>query len=235
MNKVILFGGTGKLGTKVAMELQRQNYNTTAVVRSQEKANVLKPYVNTTIIANVMQPHELKGICNGFDGVVSTLGKSVSLNDKSKPGFVDIDLNANSTILKEALNAFVKKFVYVSALGAESYPHLNYFHTHHLFSEKLKQSGIDYSIVKPPAIMSSFMDLLEMAKKGRLLTIGKGDKRTNPIYEGDLAEICVKSILQPNAVIETGGKQFYTRQQINELIQQHVAPGKKVRHLPPGL
>src|SRR6185369_5865271 len=111
------------------------------------------------------------------------LGKSVSPYDRSKPGFMDIDFKANSAVLRESLAASSRKFVYVSAFGSENCVHLNYFNAHHLFSEKLKQSGLDYSIIKPPAILSSFIDLIDMAKKGRLVTIGKGDKQTNPIYE----------------------------------------------------
>ena len=235
MNKVILFGGTGKLGTKIAASLKNKNYHVTAVVRSDDKAQLLKPLVNETLVADVSNPDELTDICKGFDIVISSLGKSVSLKDKSKPGFKEIDLDANKNILKEALAASVKKFIYVSAFGAEDHMHLNYFKYHAFFSEKLKRSGIDYSIIKPPAIMSSFIDLIEMAKNGKLITIGKGDKVTNPIYEGDLADICVESIKVKNATVAAGGKMLYTRSHINEIIQHHINSDKKVKTVPMSL
>jgi uncharacterized protein YbjT (DUF2867 family) len=71
-----------------------------------------------------------------------------------------------------------------------------------------------------------------MAQKGRLVNIGKGDKKTNPIYEGDVAKICIESIGQKNIIIECGGKQIYTRKQINEIIQKVAAPSKKLINLP---
>jgi len=232
MKKVILFGGTGNLGIKVAHELVRKNYLVTAVIRNQEKAKLLETLGCKTVLADVGNPETIRGICIGFDVIISTLGKSVSLNDKSKPSFMRVDLKGNSNILKEGIAASVKKFVYVSAFGAEKCQHLNYFNAHHLFSEKLKRSGMNYSIIKPPAIFSAFIDLIGMAEKGRLVQMGSGEKQTNPIYEGDLAEICVNSILQENAEIEAGGKKVYTRRQINELIQQHISPGKKIRKVP---
>jgi uncharacterized protein YbjT (DUF2867 family) len=235
MNKVILFGSTGNLGKKIAGELKQKGYTITAVVRNEAKASSLKPLVHHIVIANVMQPTEVKGICYGYDIVISALGKSVSPNDRSKPSFNDVDLDANSRILDEAVRSSVKKFVYVSALHAENYPQLTYFRVHHQFSERLKQSGIDYSIIKPPALFSAFNDLIDMAKKGRLLTIGEGDKLTNPIYEGDLAKVVVDSIHQSNAIIEAGGKEILSRRQINEVIQKVVAPHKKVRSVPIGL
>ena len=68
-----------------------------------------------------------------------------------------------------------------------------------------------------------------------LVTMGKGDKLTNPIYEGDLARLVVDSIQQPNAIIEAGGKEVLSRKAINETIQQLVAPTKKPRTVPLGL
>lgn len=235
MNKVILFGSTGNLGRKIAEELIRKGYTVTAVLRNEAKAVAVKGICHDFIVADVMKPASLSGICNGFDIVISALGKSVSPNDKSKPSFREVDLDGNSVILSEAVKSGVKKFVYVSALHAENYPHLEYFHVHHQFSEQLKKSGIDYSIIKPPALFSAFIDLIDMAKKGRLVTMGKGDKLTNPIYEGDLAKICVEGINQSNVIIEAGGKQLLSRKQINETIQSIIAPRKKLRSVPIGM
>lgn len=235
MQNIILFGSTGNLGKKIAEELQAREYNTTAVVRNQSKANKLKHLVKHCIVADVTRPQSLIDICNGCDAVISSLGKSVSLNDKSKPTFTEIDLKANSNILTEAVKAGVKKFVYVSALHANRLQHLEYFRAHYQFEEKLRASGIDYSIIRPPAIFSAFIDLIPMAQKGRLLNMGKGDKKTNPIYEGDLAAICVNALHQSNLIIEPGGKEVLTRKQINHIIQQAVDPKKKIRTIPLGM
>jgi uncharacterized protein YbjT (DUF2867 family) len=193
---------------------------------------LLQPLANECLVADVTDAGQLKGICNGFDVVISALGKPVSMEDNSRPSFEDIDYGANTLILQEAKESQVKKFVYVSALHAEQYQHLAYFNTHHRFSLLLKNSGINYSIIRPPALFSAFLDLVTLAKKGRLVHMGKGDKRTNPIFEGDLAQICVASIHQMNAEIEAGGKQVMTRREINETIRNMVAPGKKIPTIP---
>lgn len=232
LKNVLLIGGTGNLGRKIAEALVHHGYEVTALVRNEERKSVLKNIVNQFIITDVTKPLQLTGVCKGIDVVVSSLGKSVSLNDKSKATLRQIDFTANSSVLNEAIKEGVRKFVYVSAYGAENYLHLYYFKVHHDFSEKLKASGIDYTIIKPPAIFSSFLDLVDMAKRGRLITVGKGDKKTNPIDASDLAKICVRGIEQTNTVIETGGKAIYTRQQINEIIQNEIDPSKKVRSIP---
>ncbi|WP_266365159.1 SDR family oxidoreductase [Tellurirhabdus rosea] len=235
MSTVLLVGGTGNLGQKVAQELHRAGYAVTALVRNPQKAERLKPFVQQFITGDATKPDDVSGLCAGIDIVVSTLGKSVSLNDRSRAGFEEVDYGANARLLQEARRQNVRKFVYVSALGAENYPDLRYFAVHHRFSQEIIASGLDYSIIKPPALFSAFTDLIDLAKKGMLVTPGDGRHLTNPIYEGDLARVIVESIGQPNSVVEAGGRQVYSRHQINELIQRHVNPNGKVRRIPLGL
>src|ERR1700741_3958568 len=168
MKKVLLFGATGNLGKEIAKEAVKQGYELTAVVRNQTKTSELTGIATHFVIADIASSNSLTNICEGFDVVVSALGKSVSLNDKSKPSFRDIDLNANSAILNEAVKSKIQKFVYVSAFESEKYPQLEYFKVHHEFSEKLKASGINYSIIQPPAIFCAFIDMISMSKKGQL-------------------------------------------------------------------
>jgi hypothetical protein len=77
--------------------------------------------------------------------------------------------------------------------------------------------------------------MIEMAKKGQLVNIGESDKKTNPIYEGDLAKITVDAINKQNSIIEAGGKTIYTRKQLNEIVQNEVNNHKKLRTIPIGL
>lgn len=235
MKKIILFGATGNLGKHIAQELINKGYQLTVVVRDLKKAKGIFDDKTKLVIADVCNKSTLVDICQNQEIVVSALGKSVSPNDKSKPGFEEVDFTGNMNILKEAIKSNVKKFVYVSAFHAEKYLHLTYFNVHHRFSEELKISGIDYSIIKPPAIFSAFIDMMDMAKKGQLVTIGKGDKKTNPIFEGDLAKICVRSIAENNVTIEAGGRLVYTRKELNSIVQKEVDKSKQVRQIPLGL
>jgi uncharacterized protein YbjT (DUF2867 family) len=235
MKKVVLFGATGNLGNEIAKELIKQGYELTVVVRNEQKAKTLSHITSKYIIADVCNKSTLENIFDKQDIVVSALGKSVSPNDKSKPTFKQVDYDANKNILDQSIKACIKKFVYISAFHSEKYLHLEYFKVHHDFSELLKKSGIDYSIVKPPAIFSAFIDMIEMAKKGQLINIGKGDKKTNPIYEGDLAKVTVEAINKQNSIFEAGGKTIYTRKQLNEIVQNEVDSQKKIRTVPLGL
>jgi nucleoside-diphosphate-sugar epimerase len=116
MKKAILFGATGNLGSEIARELVKQDYEVTVVVRNKQKAMALLADLPVHYaVAEVSKKESLAGVCKGQDIVVSALGKSVSPNDKSKATFNEIDYEGNSAVLDEALKSGVKKFVYVSA------------------------------------------------------------------------------------------------------------------------
>jgi uncharacterized protein YbjT (DUF2867 family) len=74
-----------------------------------------------------------------------------------------------------------------------------------------------------------------MARKGQLVSMGDGSKRTNPIHENDLARFCISHLHQSNSVLEAGGKEILTRKEILEIIQSATSKGKKIRKVPIGL
>lgn len=232
MSNILLFGATGHAGRAIARELLRRGHNVTAVVRDEQKAKPLLWGIEKFVAAEATKPDTLRGICNGYETVVSTLGKSVSPNDWSRPTFEEVDFQGNLNILAEAKASGVHQFVYLSAFGSEQMRHLTYFRVHDDFSNALKISGIGYIIVQAPAIMSSFIDLAKMARSGWLMTIGSGIYRTNPISEQDLAKVFADAMGQANKVIAAGGQRIYTRHEINEVIQKMTAPNKKVRLAP---
>ncbi|WP_336518128.1 SDR family oxidoreductase [Pollutibacter soli] len=235
MIKALVFGATGHLGSEMVAALKSKNFFTTAVVRSRPDNSFPENDVDDFRISPLSSSDDFKGICAGYDLVISALGKSVSPFDRSKRSFRQVDLEINKKILEDALQNKVKKFVYVSALDAEKYPDLEYFAVHQEMANLVALSGIDYTIVKPPALFSAFIDLMKMAAKGQLVNMGKGEMKTNPISERDLARIVVDSLAEKNYVLAAGGPEVLTRKRINEIIQENINPAKKIRTVPMGL
>jgi uncharacterized protein YbjT (DUF2867 family) len=235
MQNIILFGGTGHAGKAVARELLRRSFRVTLVARDPSKAQALAAQGARVIQGDPLSSAAIDEWLAGQDAVVSTLGKSVSPFDRGKPTFRQVDYEGNMRILRSAMAAGIRKFVYISAFHAERYPHLEYFRVHEHFSRQLERSGLDYSIIKPPAIFSAFQDLMVLASRGQMVHIGSGGKKTNPIYEGDLARVVCDALAPGSRVVEAGGPKQYTRRALNEIIQEGIRPGKKVRTIPMGL
>lgn len=231
----ILFGATGNVGRALASELIRAGHSTTAVIRDARKSHDFEAMGCAVRVADPNDPQQLKGLCAGQDVVVSAIGKPVSPNDRSKPGFQDIDHALNVRILNEALSNRCSEFVHISAFHSERYPDLAYFSSHHAFEKALMAAGIRHHIIKPPALFCAFNDMIPMARKGLLVQFGKGDRTTNPIHEADVARIAVAAIGGPTSVIEAGGPRTYTRRELADILQSAIAPKHTVKSVPMGL
>lgn len=215
MKRIILFGATGQLGQEIAKVSLKQGYELTVVVRNKDKAAPLSKMGANVLVLEAINQLALRNTLNDHHIIISALGKSISLNDNSTGSFYEIDYLLNKVILAESLVAGIEKFIYISAFHSKKYKNIAYFEAHYRFEQILKVSGLNYSIVKPTALFSAFLDLVEMAKKGQLFNLGKGDKLTSPIFEGDLSSIIISCIKDDNNVVEVGGKTIYSRKKIN--------------------
>jgi len=72
-------------------------------------------------------------------------------------------------------------------------------------------------------------DFLQMAKGGKIYLFGKGQKKLNPIHGADLAKVCVDAIESSKQVINVGGPDTLTHQQIGELaLKAYGKPPKTI-------
>ena len=228
MKKVLLAGITGYLGGYIALELQKRAFHTRAVARNPEK--LASRDIEAEIVkAEVTKPDTLKNCCSGIDVVISTIGIT---RQKDGLAYMDVDYQGNMNLLQEAQAAGVKKFIYVSVLNGEKLKHLKICEAKELFVEKLKQSGIDYCIIRPNGFFSDMTEFYEMATKGRIYLFGNGDWKTNPIHGEDLAEVCVSAIENSAKKIEIGGPETLTHNEIAAKAFEVVGSKPKISYIP---
>ena len=229
MTHVLLAGATGYLGTHVLKELRNWGIPTTAVARSPKKLESFKWEKLIIQKAEVTKPESLKGICEGISTVISTVGIT---RQKDGLTYMDVDFQANMNLLLEAKKAGVKKFIYVSAIDGDKLRHLEIMKAKELFVDELKQSGMDYTVIRPNGFFSDMRDFLDMAKKGRVYLFGDGEFKLNPIHGADLAEVVVKAIAQKSKEIQIGGPDVLTQNEIGEMALNAWNNPPKITHLP---
>ncbi|MFT2010838.1 SDR family oxidoreductase [Pontibacter sp. 13R65] len=217
MKTILLAGATGNLGMHLFQELKQQGYFVKVLARDYSKAEALTPAPDEILVADATDRESLKGACEGVDVVISAIGKSLRLQDRCKASFREIDFLANLNLLGEAEKSGVSQFLYISAFSASHYPHLAYFKAHADFAEALKQSPISHTILEPTALFAAFREVVAMASKGIIGHLGRGDKRVNPVYEGEVARAAVAAIGLPSQVIPIGGRRIYTRSKLIRL------------------
>lgn len=231
--KVLLAGATGRLGCHVRSELESRGHSVRALVR--DPCNLAGEDVEV-FGCDARNAESVRGACEGVGSVISTLGASLALRyTPPNAGYRDVDLGANLNLLAEARRAGVGKFVYVSLYGAERLRGLGYVDAHEEFVAALAASGIDYAVVRPTGFFYVFEEVFKMARRGRAVLVGRGDARTNPIHEADVARACVEALEGDAKELSVGGPDVYTRREVAMLAFEALGKRPKLTGIPPGL
>jgi uncharacterized protein YbjT (DUF2867 family) len=217
MKHVLVAGVTGSLGAEVARLLLARGHRVRGLIRDESRlpADVS---LSSKHLGNALIPDTLSGSMDGVDCVFSCVGASVSAElSAGSRAFTSVDTPANLALLEEAQRAGVKRFVYVSAFHNPQMSGLAYIRAHEEVVEAVRHSGLEYSIVRPTGFFSALAELLPMAKKGRLPSFKGGRAKSNPIHEGDLAQVCLEAIEDGPEDLPAGGPDVLTRAEMNSL------------------
>ena len=230
-------GATGYLGRFVVREFTKRGYWVRALSRNPVKLEQTGPYLepavldqtNEVFIGQVTKPVSLHHLCDDIDIVFSSIGITVQ---KDKLTFRDVDYQGNKSILNIARAKSVRKFIYVSVFNAHTYEHLEIIKAHEDFVRELKESGLDYAVIRPTGFFKDMSEFLRMAKSGRVYLIGNGKNKINPIHGADLAKVCVDAVTGKEHEIPVGGPVVYSIQEIAELAFSILGKKPKITRIP---
>lgn len=229
METILIAGATGYLGQAAAAAFKKHGFYTKVLVRNPEKFRHTGIPADEILEAEVTQPDTLRGICAGADIVFSCVGIT-----KQKEGlsYHDVDYQANMNLLKEAVDSGVKRFMYISVLNGEKLKKLKICAEKERFVDALMSAPIEHIVIRPNGYFSDMGAYFDMARKGKIFIIGKGDNRINPISGADLAEFCVENSRLAHAALDVGGPEIFTHNEIAGLAMQAYGKNSRVIHIP---
>lgn len=217
--KVVLAGAYGHLGSDILKSLIAKGHEVVAADMVDREIPGLDKSKFEFKKLNVTDTQALKGICDGADMVITTVGL-VSAS-KTLTNY-DIDYQGNLNLLNEAKAAGVKKFVYISVLKADS-PRakkmgIDMLLAKRQFEEALIASGMDYFIVRPTGYFYDIAHVyMPMIEKGEVSVLDKQVK-ANVIDTTDLADYITDHMTDPeNKITSVGGTEVYTYEEIAKM------------------
>lgn len=229
MKKILVAGSTGYLGSHLIKALIQHDVHFKAIARKRTKLVNLGVKKEQMIIAEATDPTSLKGTFEGLDMVISSLGIT---RQKDGLSYMDVDYQANMNLLNEAKAAGIQKFIYVSAIHGDKMRQLKIMEAKEKFVDALKDSGLDYIIIRPNGFFSDMKDFLEMAKTGKVYLFGRGEYKLNPIHGEDLANFILESLDSKENQIAIGGPDILTQKEIATLALKAFGKPEKIIHLP---
>ena len=229
--KILLAGASGALGLELARFLKKEDTPMRALVHSPEGVSKIAPYTSDVWQLDASKGFsEIRSITKNTPIVISSMGKSVSLFTDHGNSFLENDFLANSNLIRDAVENKVKRFIYISIKGADFASEYEVARVHRKVEESLKESGLDYTIIRPVGFFSGLNDLAIMAKRKLIPVVGTGEARTNSIHQKDLAALVLQYLENGPEVIEVGGPLIHSRMEMAEMIKERI--GGKIITVP---
>ncbi len=213
--KILLAGAYGNLGGDILVELAKGDNEIIACDLKEREIEGLDKSKVTFKKFDVTNKESLKGLCDGVEVVISTVGlttKSATITN------YDIDYQGNLNLLNEALSAKVKYFTYISVIKADEEKKAPMVHAKFLFEEELRKADIKYVIHRPTGYMYDIVKVFKpMVEKGEVTLLGKQNHSCNVIDTKDFAKFIVKHMKDNNKLYNVGGTETYTYEEIAKM------------------
>ena len=236
--RVLIAGATGFLGKHAVQAFKQRGYWVRVLTRSKERLFEPGPFtapalteadMDDVFVGEISKPETLDGVMEGIDIVYSSVGIS---RQRDGLTFEQVDYQCNKNLIDLCNGSSVHQFVYVSMQGAENIMQLAITQAHERVVDELKNSGLDYRIVRPCGYFSDMGVLYDMAAKGRSFLVGDGSNLMNPIHGADLANVCVDTAEGDEIEVEAGGPDIMTQREAAALAFDVVGKPVKITVIP---
>jgi uncharacterized protein YbjT (DUF2867 family) len=192
---VLVAGATGRTGRLVVSNLLEQGYPVRALVRDMERGHEILGDGVEFAEGDVRDIDSLRAAMQGAASLIITIGSSRKDPDNG-PEFVDYGGVKN--LAQAAADTGVQQVVLMSSAGVTHEDHvLNQMFDNILIwksrgEDALRDSGVDYTIVRPGGLMDS-------PGGETAVVFEQGDSSTGMISREDVALVCVAALQTPAA------------------------------------
>ena len=202
--KVLVAGASGTIGQAVVDTLLEHGLDVIALVRPSSAFTLTHPQLQTVRIADLRGAGWQQQVPH-CSAVISCLASRTGTADDARA----VDFEANAALLDWAENQKVERFMLLSALCVQK-PRLAFQFEKLRFEQRLSQSAVSHTIIRPTAFFKSLSGQLSRVQKGKpFLVFGDGALTAcKPISDQDLASFMVQQLSDEegrNVILPVGG------------------------------
>ena len=231
---ILIVGASGRLGSVVAQRLLAQGKPVRAMTRTPLTLAHLKEQGAEVVSGDLRNPASLLSACQGVEQVLAAAHALVGKGDNNPH---TVDDAGNRQLIDAAKAAGVKHFIFVSVQGASPDSPLEFFRIKYRTEEYLRASGLNFTILRPSAFMDLWAQLIgqPILEQGKTTLFGRGNNPVNFVAVEDVARFVCIALEDPHArsrVIEVGGPENLTLNQVAETFERASGRQAKKRHIP---
>ena len=229
MKKILIFGGTGFVGTQVCEKLNQLPCRVTVATRRRDSARHLQllPLVDV-IETDLHDSAALAALVAGHDAVVNL----IAILHGSEAAFQKVHVQWPLSLARACKAAGVRRLVHVSALGASLDSASMYQRSKARGEAALLGAGLDVTALRPSVIFGAGDKFLNTFAKLQqvfpVIPLAGSQARFQPVWVGDVASAVVRC-LQDTATIgqvyEACGPDVFSLKQLVQLAGRYAGIG----------
>lgn len=232
---LLLVGGTGLLGGRIAHKLHERGVAYRALVRDDTDASGL---AGAEIVRGDLQrPETLRPAVNGVDTVITTatsIGRR--LGGDKRVSVERVDMKGNEALVEAAESSGVARFVFVSVPMNRAMLVAPLPRAKQRIERRLEQSPMREVILRPEMFQEIWLSALVQLdwRNSKATIFGRGETPHAYVAVDDVAEATVRTAFadDPPQVIEFGGPDPLTRKEVVRSFEQALQRELKVRRVP---
>lgn len=233
--RVLVTGGTGVIGEGLIPALVGGGHTVRLLSRGAEENARRWPSEVEPFAADVTDVSSLRGAADTCGAAIHITG----IVDESPPAltFEGVNVQGTRNVLAEAARAGLKRFIYVSSLGAER-GQSEYHRSKFKAEELVRASSLDWLILRPGNVYGPGDEVIStLLKLIRALpavpVIDAGEQPFQPVWHEDLGQAILRAIETPTLkrrTLELAGAETTS---MNDLIERLSAlTGRQVTRVP---
>jgi uncharacterized protein YbjT (DUF2867 family) len=227
---ILLAGGTGLLGTRVAARLATAGRPIRVLTREARRAGHLAGSTVDIVEGDVRDQAAVRRAMSGASVIVSAVQ---GFGGPDADGVRAVDGDGNHNLIAEAVAAGVEQFVLVSIQGASAEHPMELFRVKYGTEQRLTSSTLDWTIIRPTAFMQTWLTLLASTTPIRIF--GRGENPINFVCAGDVASVVALAVTDPRMrgeTVDVAGPENLTFNQFAHIVQEARGQAGPVRHVP---
>ena len=243
MKKVLIFGGTGFVGSQVCEKLNQLPCRVTVATRRSSSAHHLQmlPLVDIAQI-DLQDSAALAALVAGHDAVVNL----IAILHGSEAAFQKVHVQWPLSLARACKAAGMRRLVHVSALGASTDSASMYQRSKARGEAALLGAGLDVTVLRPSVIfgaddkfLNTFASLQQIFP---VIPLAGSKARFQPVWVGDVASAlvhCLQDTATIGQVYEACGPDVFSLKQLVQLAGRYAGiahgQGRPVIGLPDAL
>ena len=232
---ILVTGGSGFIGRRVTSRLMEGGNSVRVLARGQRRAD--QPSGVEVVRGDVVSA---EGLSEAMSEVEKVIHLVAIIRESGSQTFEAVIQQGTERLVEAAKVAGVKKFVYVSAIGAQDDPYYPYLRAKWAAERAVALSGLKFTILRPSIIFGEgdeFINALAgLVRYNPVVPVaGDGKTKFQPLWVEDLVT-CIVACLDEEAhggqTLAVGGPEHLTYEEILDIVKEALGKSRIKVHVP---